>query len=225
MRSFPALLAAFLGIASPAIPTEGQERPIRGLASVIDGDTVEIHDIRIRLHGIDAPESGQSCIDPQGKPWRCGQQAALALSNRIGRGTVDCVPTDIDHYGRTVAECFMGRENLNRWMVHDGWAVAYVRYSDDYSHDEDLARAARRGIWSAEFEMPWDWRQARRDAGSALPPPIQRLLLSARSYSCDPRKTCKAINSCDEAVWYLQNCGWGGKLDRDGDGVPCESIC
>ena len=223
----PALAAITLVLAGalPACSGETVDPDLQGVASVIDGDTIEIHGTRIRLNGIDAPESGQRCQNARGTAWRCGQQAALALSDRIGRRQVNCQQTDTDRYGRVVADCFAGGENLNRWMVHDGWAVAYVRYSDDYSHDEDLARAARRGIWSAEFEMPWDWRQARRDAGSALPPPIQRLLLSARSYSCDPRKTCKAINSCDEAVWYLQNCGWGGKLDRDGDGVPCESIC
>ena len=55
--------------------------------------------------------------------------------------------------------------------------------------------------------------------------PHQRLLLLAQSYSCTPRKTCKMIRSCEEARWYLKNCSWGGALDRDNDGVPCETIC
>lgn len=48
---------------------------------------------------------------------------------------------------------------------------------------------------------------------------------SAQSWSCQPRKTCKMIGSCEEAEWYLNNCSWGGKLDRDGDGIPCEGTC
>ena len=225
MRQVLALIAAFLGSASHAFPTDGLDRAIRGTATVIDGDTVDIHDVRIRLHGIDAPEREQLCVDPHGHPWRCGHESALALADRIGRDEVNCVSTDVDRYGRTVAECFVERENLNRWMVRQGWAVAYVRYAGDYLPDEDQARVAGRGIWSATFEMPWVWRQARRDPDGADAPPISRLMLATQSYSCTPRKICKAISSCDEAVWYLQNCTWGGKLDRDSDGIPCESIC
>ncbi|TPK55808.1 excalibur calcium-binding domain-containing protein [Mesorhizobium sp. B2-4-19] len=47
----------------------------------------------------------------------------------------------------------------------------------------------------------------------------------AQSWSCDRRLTCWQISSCDEARWYLDNCSWGGKLDRDSDGIPCESLC
>ena len=50
-------------------------------------------------------------------------------------------------------------------------------------------------------------------------------LVVASSWSCSPRLTCKRISSCEEAVWLLQNCSWGGALDRDDDGVPCESLC
>jgi len=50
-------------------------------------------------------------------------------------------------------------------------------------------------------------------------------LQTAQSWSCQPRKTCGKISSCEEAEWYLANCSWGGKLDRDSDGIPCESVC
>ena len=116
------------------------------MASVIDGDTIEIHGARIRLNGIDAPESGQLCQDPRGTAWRCGQQASLALSDRIGRQVVSCQETDIDRYGRSVADCFAGGENLNRWMVREGWAVAYRQYSTAYVAAEDDARTGQRGI-------------------------------------------------------------------------------
>jgi len=130
---------------------------LSGVATVIDGDTLEIHGQRIRLHGIDAPESGQSC-ERAGQHYRCGQQAALALADRIGQRTVRCEPQGQDRYQRVIAICRLGEQDLNRWMVAAGWAVAYRKYSLDYVADEERAKRARLGIWSGSFEMPWDWR-------------------------------------------------------------------
>jgi endonuclease YncB( thermonuclease family) len=135
-----------------------------GVANVIDGDTLEIDGKRVRLHGIDAPESGQTCVDGQRREWRCGQRAAFALADRIGRSPLRCEQRDIDRYGRTIAVCFRGSEDLNRWLVSEGLAVAYRRYSMDYAADEDLARQARKGIWAGPFAMPWDYRRGRREA-------------------------------------------------------------
>jgi endonuclease YncB( thermonuclease family) len=56
---------------------------------------------------------------------------------------------------------FKGAEDLNRWMVANGWAVAYRRYSVDYVADEDAARRKRINMWSGDFEMPWDRRAQR----------------------------------------------------------------
>lgn len=133
-----------------------------GGASVIDGDTIEIHGTRIRLHGIDAPESAQLCQRPDGVSWRCGQQAALALQDYIGRRTVACVKRDTDRYGRIIGRCSVGGVDLNAWMVESGWAVAYRGYATDYVNEEQRARAARVGIWSGAFVMPWDWRRGQR---------------------------------------------------------------
>ena len=149
-------------IAAVAMASGSEADAIMGVASVIDGDTIEIHGERIRLHGIDAPESAQLCQRQSGERWRCGQQASLALSDWIGRATIRCEPRDRDRYGRTVAICFKGNEDLGRWMVVNGWAVAYRRYSADYVADEDAARSARRNVWSGTFDMPWDWRASRR---------------------------------------------------------------
>jgi endonuclease YncB( thermonuclease family) len=128
---------------------------------VIDGDTLEIQGRRIRLHGIDAPESGQTC-SADGKTYRCGQQAALALADKIGRETVSCQPKDTDRYGRVVAVCRIGAEDLNAWMTLKGWALAYREYSGDYVWAEDAAKQAHKGIWVGEFEPPWDWRKKKR---------------------------------------------------------------
>ena len=117
-------LVALLVVAQYAPSDAAGADAIAGRASIIDGDTLEIHGTRIRLHGIDAPESGQSCFEGR-KQYRCGQRAALALANKIGRGTVSCTPKDRDRYGRVVAVCYSRGEDLNAWMVSQGWALAY----------------------------------------------------------------------------------------------------
>jgi endonuclease YncB( thermonuclease family) len=155
----PVLVATVLLFASPAVAAE----TIAGTASVIDGDTLEVQGKRIRLHGIDAPESAQLCQDAAGKDWRCGQRAALALSDRIARRPVSCEVKDTDRYGRSVAACSAGGESLNAWMVANGWAMAYRQYSKDYVDAEATARAGRAGIWAGTFQPPWDWRKDKRE--------------------------------------------------------------
>ena len=135
------------------------EQAIIGQASVIDGDTIQIHGTRIRLYGIDAPESGQTCL-VEGNPTRCGQRAALALADKIANHAVTCEPKDRDGYGRVVAICRAAGEDLNGWMVAEGYAVAYRQYSIDYVRQEEQAAASKRGIWKGEFIFPWDWRRA-----------------------------------------------------------------
>lgn len=139
----------------------GPSNEIVGRASVIDGDTLEIQGTRIRFHGIDAPESSQSC-SVNDQMFRCGQQAALALSDKIGNRTVACEPRDKDQYGRIVAVCRAGGEDLNKWMVAQGWALAYRKYSTAYVEQESNASAAKLGIWQGEFVDPWEWRRGKR---------------------------------------------------------------
>ncbi|MBM3952582.1 MAG: thermonuclease family protein [Rhodospirillales bacterium] len=128
-------------------------------ASIIDGDTVEIHGQRIRLYGIDAPESRQTC-KRNGDDWRCGKDAAFALADKIAQKPVECEPKGKpDRYKRTVAVCRLNGEDLNAWMVSEGWALAYRQYSLDYVPQENEAKEAKRGIWASEFVPPWEWRR------------------------------------------------------------------
>ena len=160
--------ATLIVIATMALPvTAAVAENITGVPTVIDGDTIDIHGQRIRLHGIDAPESKQVCISG-GEKYRCGQRAALALSDRIGRGSVTCKAKDTDRYGRVIAACFKGQEDLNGWLVSQGLAVAYRRYSDDYVGQESAAKAASFGLWSGGFVMPWDWRRGKRLASEQV---------------------------------------------------------
>jgi endonuclease YncB( thermonuclease family) len=155
---------------------------IAGQASVIDGDTIDIHGSRIRFFGIDAPESGQSCTDATGKSYRCGQRAAFALDSKIGAHTVSCDNRDVDRYGRIVAVCLAGGVDLNGWMVQQGWAVAYRRYSSDYVTDEAAAKSAGRGVWAGRFDMPEAWRRK----ASNRPPKAS----GQRASSDDGRAAC-----------------------------------
>ena len=149
----PSIVVGLVAMASQAFAAE-----LVGQARVVDGDTIEIHSQRLRLYGIDAPESSQTCLRA-GRPERCGQIAANALADRIGRQTVHCEQRDVDRYGRIVAVCRAGTTDLNGWMVEQGLAIAYRRYSLDYVAAEDRARSAGRGIWGTVFENPADYRR------------------------------------------------------------------
>lgn len=132
--------------------------PIVGIASVIDGDTIEIHDTRIRLFGIDAPESRQICL-LNDKPYMCGQKSANYLDTMIAGKTVKCVPKTYDRYQRIVAHCFVGEIDIQAEMVKSGQALAFIKYSKQYVAEQNQAWERKSGIWQSVFEMPWDWRK------------------------------------------------------------------
>lgn len=118
---------------------------IVGVASVIDGDTIEIHGERIRLSGFDSPESGKRC-----GATNVYQQASLALSDFIGQRTVECVPSGTDGE-RIVATCSVGGTDLGEHMVTQGWGRDWPRYSNGaYADEEATARGASRGIWALQ---------------------------------------------------------------------------
>lgn len=100
---------------------------IVGIASVIDADTIELHGERIRLVGIDAPEGRQTC-ELDGQPWRCGQAAAFALADHIEGKTLECRGDEQDRYGRTLAVCWLGDEDLNGlWPKAGRWPIGATR--------------------------------------------------------------------------------------------------
>lgn len=131
---------------------------LAGPASVIDGDTLEIRGQRIRLHGIDAPESSQTCTQG-GKVWRCGSAAANRLDDLIAGATVTCEKTGMDRYRRMLAVCSVRGTELNQWLVENGLAFAYRRYSKDYISFENQAKRAEKGLWQWDFQYPWDYRR------------------------------------------------------------------
>ena len=151
------LLRTAILCSAPAVGAE----TVAGVASIIDGDTIEIHGTRIRLSGIDAPESSQLCTRA-GQQYRCGREATFALADLIGRHIVTCTRTDTDRYGRMVATCEADGVDIGHWMVQHGQAIAYRRYSTAYVADEDAARVAKAGIWAGQFQNPAEYRHQPR---------------------------------------------------------------
>lgn len=134
---------------------------IAGRASVIDGDTLEIHGERIGILDVDAPESRQTCTRPDGSEWRCGQQASIALADWIGTRSVTCEAGRKNRDGRWLAHCESGGEDIARWLASRGWAVPYRACKCEIIRSaSEGARSLQRGIWSGTFQMPWDWRTA-----------------------------------------------------------------
>jgi endonuclease YncB( thermonuclease family) len=152
------IIAAVLAGAFLLAPAAAFAADVTGRAKVIDGDSIEIDGRQIRLFGIDAPEGKQSC-ERDGRTYRCGQEAALALANKIGAEIVTCEQRDLDRYQRFVAVCRLGSLDLNGWMVSQGLAIAYRKHSLDYIAEEAAAKAARRGLWAGTMVAPSEFRQ------------------------------------------------------------------
>ncbi|HWT61014.1 MAG TPA: thermonuclease family protein [Ochrobactrum sp.] len=147
---FSALVAIIVSLPVNRQPKES----LAGTVYVIDGDTVILNKVHIRLLGIDAPEMEQSCQTGD-RTYPCGREARNALRGRISGASIRCEKEGIDKYGRDLGRCYLGETDLNRWMVEQGWAVSY----GDYRSEEAVARREKRGIWAGRFEMPYQWRK------------------------------------------------------------------
>ena len=129
---------------------------------VIDGDTIHIGKLKYRFFGIDAPEIKQICEKDNTK-IQCGVIAKNVLKNKIADKIPECIVKDKDRYQRLVAECFVGKESLSRFMVREGYAVAYSQYSKDFIDDEKYAKENKLGIWSMNFQVPSEYRKSLRN--------------------------------------------------------------
>lgn len=197
-----------------ALPVHAAETLHGEVVAIADGDTLTLLTAdkvrhRIRLDQIDTPEKGQAF----------GNRARQALAARVFRREVTVVVHDTDRYGRRVGEVLVNGESVNRALVLDGFAWAYRRYlrDQDYLDLERQAREARRGLWSeADLVPPWEWRRGVRERAPGKP--------EEAGFECAPLKRCAAMQSCEEALFQLRECG-AGLIDGDGDGIPCERLC
>ena len=125
--------------------------------TVVDGDTIKLGDIKIRFSGIDAPEIKQTCIASEGKV-ACGKISKDTLIAKVTNNKISCTDEGKDVYGRVLGECFVNGESLSSYLVREGFAFAYRKYSNKYIKDEEYAKSNKHGMWSMEFEYPWDFR-------------------------------------------------------------------
>ena len=226
------LMVGLLLFVLAAVVTTAQGADYIGrVVGVSDGDTLtlltaEKQQVKVRLGEIDTPESKQ--------PY--GQRAKQALSDLAYNKQARVVVQDTDRYGRTVGRVYVGSVDVNAEMVKQGAAWVYRQYLKDQSllRLEAEAKAAKRGLWGlSETERcpPWDWRKgscpttSTAPAASPVAPAVNAPKAAASGgFSCSGKRYCREMTSCEEAKFYLTQCGVGS-LDGDKDGVPCESLC
>ena len=127
--------------------------------TVVDGDTIKLGDVKIRFSGIDAPEINQICVASEGKV-ACGKISRDILITKVTNNKISCTDEGKDFYGRVLGECFVNGESLSRYLVREGFAFAYRKYSDKFILDEEYAKSNRLGMWSMKFQYPWEYRKS-----------------------------------------------------------------
>jgi endonuclease YncB( thermonuclease family) len=211
------------------------QKTIVGVASVIDGDTLEIQGNKIRLYGIDAPEAGQLCLSTTATKYRCGQQAANRLAEQTYGRTITCQVIRKDQYGRFLAVCKTNDRELNEWMVKNGWAVA--EYATDYIRIEQTAKLQHINLWAGKFQRPKDFRRSPSAISRPTPAkPKPKTVTRPRQPSTATTRqgimaqpdasvyyaNCTAARAAGVAPIYVGEPGYRPRLDRDGDGTACE---
>ncbi|APE42869.1 nuclease [Sulfitobacter alexandrii] len=154
-----------LGLAGAALADS-----IDGTLRVVDGDTVDVAGVRVRLHGIDAPERDQPCTTLSGQNWACGDWVTRRVHDLFDGRAARCTPLDVDRYGRTVARCTVGQRDMGQVLVQEGLAYAYRKYSMAYDLDEKAAVIADRGIHGFIMDSPARYRLTRIEGRSAPDP-------------------------------------------------------
>jgi endonuclease YncB( thermonuclease family) len=212
---FAIVLALFAGQALAA-------SEVTGIPRIVDGDTVEIAQTKIRFAGIDAPETDQLCLDPKGQKWACGIAARDELIKFSAGQPWTCEITGTDKYGRSLGDCFIEAEDVSKWMVRSGWALSFVRYSHAYDADETAAREAHAGLWAGSFIAPWEWRH--RGNGTTIlgalsvPVDAQKILLSSVSAAEAPSPNCTIkgnVNRSGECIFHEPGGRWYAKINMD----------
>ena len=147
------------------VPAAGQT--VSGSAVAIDGDSLTVSGVEVRLYGIDAPEAKQTC-ERDGQAWTCGEAAAQQLRELVADGRVECRGQGRDAYDRLLGVCSTQRLELNKTMVERGWAIAFRKYTETYLPGEVRAKQARLGIWTSTFVPPEQFRQANQPPEPAV---------------------------------------------------------
>ena len=139
---------------------------------ITDADTISIDGEKIRFSGIDAPEMKQTCIqNDDGVFWlvSCGVLARDVLVKKIGNEIPKCIrEPEKDFFGRTLAECFVNGESLSKFLVINGYAFDYKKYSKKkYANDELFAKENKLGLWNMDFQYPFKYRKNIKTCGKS----------------------------------------------------------
>ena len=167
--AFAIIIPLFTAILIPASPCMAAGM-LTGSATVIDGDTLDVAGERVRLEGIDAPETSQTCGRAWLGTWDCGRAAKRALAKEVAGQTVECAIQGHDKYGRLLGLCSVQGHDINGEMVRSGLAWAFVKYSNSYVDAEAEARTAKAGIWQGEAEPAWVFREKRWASAEQVAP-------------------------------------------------------
>jgi endonuclease YncB( thermonuclease family) len=202
-----------------------QAAELLGVPRIVDGDTLAIGSTKIRLEGIDAPETDQVCLKLKGVHWACGIDARDQLVAHIAGREINCTASGLDVYRRTLAVCYLAGKDLNGWLVQQGWALAYVKYSSAYRQVEEDARANQRGLWQGAFIAPWDWRHRNNKTvilgAFSVPIDAQAMLLGrpATEGAPSPECTIKGIISRNgERIYHTEHQSSYGRIKMDKGG-------
>jgi len=212
MKFLPAMALLFL-------PVLAHAADVSGTAKIRDGDRVQIGNTRIRLGGIDAPSVDQLCLNTKGERWTCGVAARDALAHHTANQSWTCHVLRTDHRGLAVAHCEVNGEDIQKWLVRSGWALAYVKFSHDYVADEKAAREAKAGMWQGAFIAPWDWRVRNKKTAilgaTKLPPNAHAVLTASASGPVAPSPDCTIkgnVNSAGECIFHTKKSRWYAQI-------------
>ena len=201
-------------------PAHGQI--IAGGATAVDGDTLAMTSIRIRLHGIDAPEATQTCKTGE-EEWTCGPDAKTALASLINDSEVLCVQKAMDVFGRSVAICHVSGMDLGLAMIEAGFAVAFENAPPAYLSVQARRREAKIGIWGSQFVLPSEYRAANPQVEvQRQPSDSPKSDWRAPTRSRVMFRNCKEAWAAGAAPLYRDHPGYRPEMDSDGDGIACE---
>jgi endonuclease YncB( thermonuclease family) len=201
------------------LPGLADAADVTGAAKIRDGDQLTVGTTRIRLAGIDAPSLDQLCLNPKGERWTCGVAARDELVRHVGDTPWTCHVQRTDRRGRSVARCEVDGEDVQKWLVKNGWALSYVRFAHDYDADEKAAREAKAGIWAGAFIAPWDWRIRNKKTvimGAVKPPETANtILLASASGPVAPSPECTIkgnVNTAGECIYHTPASRWYAQI-------------
>ncbi len=192
---------------------------VTGVPRIVSADRVQIGNARIRLSSIEAPSPDQLCLDANGKRWTCGISARDELARHVGAQSWTCHITGTNRFGRSLAQCTVEGEDIQRWLVQNGWALSFIRQPHAYDGDEQAARTAKAGLWAGAFIAPSAWRIRNRQAPvlgmPALAEGQRRVLMASASGPVAPSPVCRIkgnVNRSGNCIFHQPSSRWYAQI-------------